>query len=123
MNEYERRNREVQRLKELYPEGTRLELIGMDDPFSPVDPGTRGTVRHVDDMGTIHMNWDNGRTLGIIPGEDSFRKLTDEEILAEKQEQAELESEHEDEKLDDNEEGFNEDFDDSDDEHVFEQSM
>lgn len=120
MNEYERRNREVQRLKELYPEGTRLELIGMDDPFSPVDPGTRGTVRYVDDMGTIHMNWDNGRTLGIIPGEDSFRKLTDEELLEEKEQ--DLESEFEDDN-EDLKEGDVEGFDDSDEEPVFEQSM
>lgn len=53
-----------------------------DDP-RPVEPGTRGTVRVVDDMGTIHMDWDNGRSLGLVPGEDSFRKLTMEEVEAE----------------------------------------
>ena len=36
------------------------------------------------------MKWDNGRTLAIVPGEDSFRKLTDEE-LAEEQEMTESE--------------------------------
>ena len=34
-------------------------------------------------MGTIHVNWDNGRTLGLVPGEDSFRKLTEEELREE----------------------------------------
>ena len=29
------------------------------------------------------MRWDNGRTLAIVPGEDSFRKLTDEELAEE----------------------------------------
>ena len=29
----------------------------------------------VDDIGTIHMKWDNGRALGIVPGEDSFSVL------------------------------------------------
>ena len=53
-----------------------------DDP-RPVAPGTRGSVRFVDDMGSIHMHWDNGRTLALIPGEDSFRKLTPEEIAQE----------------------------------------
>ena len=65
-----------------YPPGTRLELISMDDPQA-IPPGSRGTVDHVDDMGTIHMRWDNGRSLGLVPREDSFRKLAMEEQEAE----------------------------------------
>ena len=65
-----------------YPPGTRLELISMDDPQA-IPPGSRGTVDHVDDMGTIHMRWDSGRSLGIVPGEDSFRNLTTEDLEAE----------------------------------------
>ena len=65
----------IQMIKEAYPKGTRIELLSMYDPFAPIYPGTKGTVRCVDDMGTIHMNWDNGRTLGLIYGEDSFRKI------------------------------------------------
>ena len=53
-----------------------------DDP-RPVENGTRGTVRVVDDMGTVHCDFDNGRRLGLIPGEDSFRKLTDAELAEE----------------------------------------
>lgn len=68
-------NEMVQRYKEQYPQGTRIELISMEDPFSPIAPGTKGTVRCVDDMGTIHMQWDNGRTLGIIPYEDNFKVI------------------------------------------------
>ena len=68
-----------------YPPGTRLELIQMGDDPRPVEPGTRGSVRVVDDMGSIHMRWDNGRTLALIPGEDTFRKLTPEEIAQEQQ--------------------------------------
>lgn len=41
-----------------YPPGTRIMLLSMDDPHHPVPPGTRGTVEHVDDAGTIHMKWD-----------------------------------------------------------------
>lgn len=67
-----------------YPPGTRLELISMDDP-QPIPPGSRGTVDHVDDIGTIHMRWDSGRSLGLVPGEDSFRKLTQEELAAEQE--------------------------------------
>ena len=62
--------------KKLYPPGTRIELISMKDPYAPVPAGTRGTVKFVDSMGTIFPEWDNNRTIGIVPGEDSFRKLT-----------------------------------------------
>ena len=58
-------------LKTQYPEGTRIRLIYMEDARA-VQPGSEGTVRLVDDAGTIHVNWDNGRSLGIIPDVDSF---------------------------------------------------
>lgn len=73
----------VERLRKEYPEGTRLSLISMDDPYSKLVPGDRGTVTHVDDGGTIHMRWDRGSSLGLAFGEDSFRKLTDEELSEE----------------------------------------
>lgn len=66
-----------------YPPGTRLELISMGEDPRPIPPGCRGTVHCVDDMGTIHTRWDNGRSLGLVPGEDSFHKLTQEELAAE----------------------------------------
>ena len=66
-----------------YPPGTRLELISMGKDPDPVPPGTRGTVERVNSLGDIEMSWDNGRTLSLIPGEDSFRKLTMEELEAE----------------------------------------
>lgn len=65
-------NREmVKTIKARYPEGTRVECDYMED-FRAVPSGTRGTVRHVDDMGTVHVSWDNGQGLGLIVGEDSF---------------------------------------------------
>lgn len=70
----------AQSAKRLYPKGTRIELINMNDPFSPVATGMRGTVDFIDDAGLIFMNWDNGRGLTIVPGVDKFRKLTPEEI-------------------------------------------
>lgn len=66
---------EVAAIRLNYPPGTRLELQHMDDP-QPVPDGTSGTVVCVDDGGTIHMEWDNGRSLGLVPQEDQFRKLT-----------------------------------------------
>ena len=75
-----------------YPPGTRLELISMVKDLDPVPPGTRGTVERVNSYGDIEMSWDNGRTLSLIPGEDSFRKLTMEELEAEQELAAEQES-------------------------------
>ena len=66
-----------------YPSGTRIVLSRMNDPFSPVELGTRGTVRYVDDAGQIGVAWDNGRSLSLIPGVDSFRKLNQQEIAQE----------------------------------------
>ncbi len=86
MNKFEAERRKAERLKESYPPGTRLMLLQMGDDPRPIEPNTKGTVRVVDDMGTIHCDFDNGRRLGIVPGEDSFRKLTDEEIAEEQNE-------------------------------------
>ena len=84
LNEYERQHRIAESTKKMYPPGTRIELISMEDPYAPVPAGTRGIVKFIDDMGTIFPEWDNGRTLGIVPGEDSFRKLTQQELEEEK---------------------------------------
>ena len=64
--------------KKLYPAGTRLKLIHMDDPYSPISDGMTGTVVYVDDAGTLRMKWDNGRTLGICPDVDSFEVIEKE---------------------------------------------
>ena len=66
--------KQVEKIKEQYPVGTRIELIHMDDSYGPIKPGAQGTVDSVDDVGTLHMRWDNGRTLGIVPGEDQSLK-------------------------------------------------
>lgn len=73
----------VEGRKERYPKGTRIQLKEMEDPYDPVPPGTRGTVILVDDAGQLQMQWDNGRTLALIPGRDSFRKLTQQELAEE----------------------------------------
>ena len=83
--------------KKLYPPGTRIELISMKDPYAPVPASTRGTVKFFDSMGTIFPEWDNGRSLGVVPGGDSFRKLTQEEIETENQSSSEVEDETPDE--------------------------
>lgn len=69
---------EVEWLRKQYPKGTRMELVRMNDPYSKLKPGTRGTVDFVDDTGTIFCNWDCGSTLGVVFGEDAVRILESE---------------------------------------------
>lgn len=64
---------EVDRLRQRYPAGTRIECLFMNDPYSPITAGEFGTVIGVDDAGDLLMRWDSGRSLKLIPGEDSFR--------------------------------------------------
>lgn len=61
-------------LRSLYPAGTRVELLQMDDVQAP-PIGTKGTVIGVDDTGSLMVNWDNGSGLGVIYGIDRVRKV------------------------------------------------
>ena len=68
----------LERLKRQYPIGCRVELVQMNDPYSTkLKPGCRGTVISVDDIGTIHVNWDCGSSLGVVYGEDVCRKVAE----------------------------------------------
>ena len=64
----------VERIREAYPSGTRVELVSMDDMQAP-PIGTKGTVTGVDDTGSIMVSWDNGSGLNVIYGEDVVRKV------------------------------------------------
>ena len=63
-------------LRERYPKGTRVELVQMDDPQAP-PVGTKGTVKGVDDIGSIMVAWDNGCGLSVAYGEDICRKVVE----------------------------------------------
>ena len=62
---------QVERIRKQYPVGTKVRMLHMTDPFEPIAAGTVGTVAYVDDAGSVHMKWQNGRTLAFIPGEDT----------------------------------------------------
>ena len=61
-------------LREKYPSGTRVELVRMDNPYTSLTAGDKGTVRFIDDMGTIHISWDCGSSLGAVYGVDIITK-------------------------------------------------
>ncbi len=63
-------------IKVLYPAGTRIKLIKMNDPQA-VPSGTLGTVDFIDDDGQIHVKWDNGSSLALIYNVDSFSIIGD----------------------------------------------
>ncbi len=84
MNRIEVERRFAQRMKDNYPPGTRIMLLGMGNDPRPVEDNTRGTVKAVDSLGTLHCDFDNGRSLVIIPGGDNFRRLSDEELTEER---------------------------------------
>ena len=67
-------------LRRRYYSGCRVKLICMNDPYSlDLKAGAIGTVTHVDDIGTIHVAWDCGSSLGVVFGEDSCTRI-DKEI-------------------------------------------
>lgn len=66
----------VEALRKEYPVGTRIELVQMDDIQAP-PIGTKGTVRGVDDMGSILVRWDTGSGLNVVYGEDIVRKIAE----------------------------------------------
>jgi len=67
-------------LREQYPRGCRVRLNHMNDPYRPdLREGALGTVLRVDDIGTIHVSWDYGSSLGVVLGEDSCTRIYEED--------------------------------------------
>ena len=61
-------------IRKMYPVGCKVVLHYMDDPQAPPS-GTIGEVVFVDSMGTIHVAWETGSSLGLVYGVDSFSKV------------------------------------------------
>ena len=58
--------------------GKRIKLVSTSDPYTTLQPGDRGTVDFVDDLGTIHVSCENGSKLALVPGKDQFKILDGE---------------------------------------------
>ena len=74
MNDFPTREA-VERLRALFPQGTRVELIRMEDPYTTLRPGDLGTVEFVDDTGSLEILWDCGSTLSVLNGVDACRRI------------------------------------------------
>lgn len=53
--------------------GSRIQLIKTDDQYTNLTPGSFGIIDHIDSTGTIFVKWEDGSSLGLIPGIDDFR--------------------------------------------------
>lgn len=71
-------SKEIEYIQKKYTVGTKVKLIKMYDFYSDIAEGEEGVITAVDDLGTIHVNWSNGSTLGLVFGIDEF------EIIEEK---------------------------------------
>ena len=65
----------VERVRLQYPVGSRVVLESMDDPYTSIPPGTEGTVIAVDDTATVHVDWSNGSSLGVVYGVDRIHRV------------------------------------------------
>ena len=68
----------VERMRNQYPPGTRVEVISLCNEEEHLKPGMKGTVVGVDDQPALLVNWDNGSSLSFLIGQDSFRVLPDQ---------------------------------------------
>ncbi len=68
----ELRKEQLEFLREQYPEGSRIRLRELNDPYRKMAPGSEGTLICIDDCGTFDVAWDDGSSLGLVIGVDSF---------------------------------------------------
>lgn len=59
------RREQIERLKERYPAGTVVRLGQMEGEHQ-MPSGMEGKVIGVDDIGQIHVEWENGSTLALV---------------------------------------------------------
>jgi hypothetical protein len=66
---------QVERVRQEYPKGTRIEVTAISDPYSKLAVGSLGTADFVDDTGTLFCDFDNGEHIGLLYDVDGYRKV------------------------------------------------
>lgn len=67
-----RHSEEIKRLRNIYKPGIKVRLLYMEsEPQMP--KGLEGIIDYVDDAPQIHVNWENGSSLALIPEVDKFQ--------------------------------------------------
>ena len=69
----------VERMQEIYPPGTRVEVTYLCNEEEHLKPGMKGTVVAVDDQPALLVDWDNGGSLSLLIGKDHFRVVPQQE--------------------------------------------
>lgn len=70
---------QVELLEKHYKEGDRVKLIFINDSLTSLSYGDQGTIKKIDDIGQIHVNWDCGSSLALNFNEDEFITISKEE--------------------------------------------
>jgi len=68
-------------IKEKYPPETKIKLLKDMEDKQPILAGTIGIVDYIDSEGQLHMKWENGRTLALIPEVDQFEVISKPEKI------------------------------------------
>ena len=57
--------------------GDRVRMLQMPDDPDPIPAGSTGTVTRVTDgpLAQVSVDWDNGRSLSLVPGTDQFEVI------------------------------------------------
>ena len=68
-------------LKVIYQKGDRVSLIEMEGE-KQMAKGLSGTIDFIDDAGQIHVSWENGSSLALVPSKDKF-EVVDQSLVLE----------------------------------------
>lgn len=53
--------------------GRHIVLVSCTDQYTKLTPGSKGVIKHIDDHGTVFVDWEDGSNLGLIPGVDKWK--------------------------------------------------
>jgi len=75
---------QVELVRQNYPKSTRIEVTHIDDPYSKLTAGSRGSVKFIDNTGSLFCDFDNGEHIGLLYGIDEYRKMSTKDDCGEK---------------------------------------